>query len=227
MLQITSTPMAVVSLDRLKRQTRMPLVVGYSTHQPTNIKSTPDSEQKQRDPEEVISMHNKFLLVLLIASVSGCVQPGQVVDANGTEYSEYIQCLVYAESKEYSFDALETLGKERLPSGHEFSERDRRFLASPDAIPSVTEVYVRNHSNDALTVTLTEIQKNSFKHDLRKEVLEVPANGWAKSKPLVRASSIYQPNTHSCTIRFHVDDVAHTLRGEWNRLTVKELAQRQ
>lgn len=157
---------------------------------------------------------------------TGYSQPGHIVDSDGTTYSEYFQCLIYTEDRSLSFDALVTLGNERLPNAYELPPAKTKYLSSPDTIISVNEVYLRNHSSSPITVTDLVISEGmgSFSRRYHPETFVIPAKGVLKSDAIVDVTSLYGPTELPCSMQFEISGQNQNLIGTWRRLGVRELS---
>jgi hypothetical protein len=166
------------------------------------------------------------IFIATLSTLTGCAQSGRVVDGAGTVYSEYIQCLIYSEDRTLSFDALITLGTERLPEVYELSESQSRYLSTPDTILSVSEVYLKSHSEEPIQVSGLEILEGigSFTRKYNPEIFDIPPKSFVKSEPIVDVTSIFRPTTIPCRIEFVRAGKRESLNGAWRRLTVDELS---
>ncbi|WP_444926113.1 hypothetical protein ACJJI4_18740 [Microbulbifer sp. TRSA002] len=164
-------------------------------------------------------------IVFFLVLAYGCTPSGRVVDSSGVEYSEYFQCLIYSEDNTISFDAFITLGKERLPNTYSLSPSQEKYLSSPDAILSVNEVYIRNHSEAPVQLSKLIIGEGvgSFSRKYQPQIIEVASAAVVLSRPIVDVTSIYGPSELPCSISYEMQGESYELSGKWKRLTIGEL----
>lgn len=165
----------------------------------------------------------KLVLIFMLA-LSACSQSSRIVDGSGVVYSEYYQCKLYSEERDYSLDALITLGKERLPDSYTLTARQKEFLKVPDTILEVTEVYINNHRTETITISDLRTWKTGLENEYSPETFSVEPGKWEKSDPILDVTSIYGPFTVPCKMQFSLNGIEQELSGSWRRLTVEELS---
>lgn len=189
------------------------------------------SEHEQASDEEALkAMCRSFAFVVTLAVLmTGCSSAPRVVDrATNTAYSEYFENDSTVLDGRLRLHTLMTLGNERVPKDHVWSEPAReRLRRNSDVEPMVTEVYATNLGEEPLEITFVAIGARNATRKFPENSVVIQPGEFAKSPPLVNTMSIYKPLVTSHFLEVQVDGARVIVEGEVRRLTINELEQRE